>query len=106
MEKAKKHPTNKDEAAPVEQPQEADHTERIKSQVLAKIGWPPRLDRVEVSRHHGGNYRVNIWERPEPNKHIAITIAPHIRSSYYLKVSDTGEIIHSNPPLDKLCSSA
>jgi hypothetical protein len=31
-----------------------------------------------------------------------VTIAPRILSSYYLKVSDTGEIIHSNPPLTKL----
>lgn len=101
MHKVKKTPTNKDEAAPV-----ANHTEKIKSQVLAKIGWPPRLDRVEVSRHHNGNYRVNIWERPEPNTNIVIMVGAHIRSSYYLKVSDTGEIIHSNPPLDKLWSSA
>ena len=79
-----------------------NHTEKIKSQVLAKIGKPPRLDRVEVSRHHGGNYRVNIWEQPEPNKNIAVTIGARIRSSYYLKVSDTGEIIHSNPPLDQI----
>ena len=105
MEKVKNAPTNKEEAATVEQPK-PNHTERIKSQVLAKIGRPPRLDRVEVSRHHGGNYRVNIWEQPEPNKNIAVTISARIRSSYYLKVSDTGEIIHSNPPLDKLCSSA
>ncbi|MHB1035139.1 MAG: hypothetical protein ACYC35_12640 [Pirellulales bacterium] len=83
-----------------------NHTEKIQSQVLAKIGKPPRLARVEVSRHHGGHYRVNIWEQPEPNKEIAITIGAHILSSYYLKVSKTGEIIHSNPPLDKLCSSA
>ena len=83
-----------------------NHTEKIKSQVLAKIGRPPRLDRVEVSRHHNGNYRVNIWEQPEPNEDIAVTIGAHIRSSYYLKVSDTGEIIHSNPPLTKLGFSA
>ena len=88
--------------APVAVP---DHTEKIKSQVLAQIGKPPRLDRVEVSRHHNGNYRVNIWEQPEPSEDIAITIGAHIVSSYYLKVSDTGEIIHSNPPLAKLPSS-
>jgi hypothetical protein len=101
MEKAKKNLPKKEE--PVAVP---NHTEKIKSQVLAKIGKPPRLDRVEVSWHHGGNYRVNIWEQPEPNKHIAVTIGARIRSSYYLKVSDTGEIIHSSPPLEKLCSSA
>jgi hypothetical protein len=81
-------------------------TDKITSQVLAKIGRLPRLDRVEVSRHHNGNYRVNVWQQPEPNKDIVVTIAARIRSSYYLKVSDTGEIIHSNPPLTKLCSPA
>ena len=101
MEKVEKAAPKKEE--PVAVP---NHTEKIKSQVLAKIGKPPRLDHVEVSRHHGGNYRVNIWEQPEPNKNILITIAACIRASYYLKVSDTGEIIHSIPPLDKLCSSA
>ena len=101
MEKVEKAALKKEE--PVAVP---NHTEKIKSQVLAKIGKPPRLDRVELSRHHGGNYRVNIWEQPEPNKNIAVTIGARIRSSYYLKVSDTGEIIDSNPPLDKLSSSA
>ena len=94
MEKVEKAAPKKEE--PVAVP---NHTEKITSQVLAKIGKPPRLDRVEVSRHHNGNYRVNIWEQPEPNKNIAVTIGARIRSSYYLKVSDTGEIIDSNPPL-------
>jgi ABC-type Zn2+ transport system substrate-binding protein/surface adhesin len=105
MEKVKNAPTNKEKTAAVEQHKEANHTERIKSQVLAKIGKPPRLDRVEVSRHHHGNYRVNIWEQPESNKNFAVTISPRIRSSYYLTVSDAGEIVHSNPPLTKLGSS-
>ena len=98
---------NVEKAAPKKEEPVAvpNHTEKITSQVLAKIGKPPRLDHVEVSRHHGGNYRVNIWEQLEPNKNIAVTIGVCIRSSYYLKVSDTGEIIHSNPPLDKLYSS-
>ena len=101
MEKLEKTAPKKEE--PVAVP---NHTERIKSQVLAKIGKLPRLDRVEVSRHHGGNYRVNIWAHPEPNKNIIITLDARIVSSYYLKVSDTGEIIRSDPPLDKLFSSA
>ena len=105
MEKVKNAPTNKEEAVAVVQPK-PNHTEKIKSQVLAKIGKPPRLHRVEVSRHHGGNYRVNIWERPEPDKNIAVTPGPRIGPSYYLKVSDTGDIIDSNPPLARLWSSA
>ena len=101
MEQAKNTSPKKEEPVAV-----SNHTEQIKSQVLAKIGKPPRLDRVEVSYHHNGNYRVNIWQQPEPNKNFAVTFAPRIGPSYYLKVSDTGEIIDSKPPLTKLCSSA
>jgi hypothetical protein len=97
-----------DQAAPQKEAPVAvpNHTEKIKSQVLAKVGRPPRLHHVEVCRHHNGNYRVNIWEQPEPNDDFAVSIGVHIRSSYYLKVSSTGEIIHSNPPLTSLGFSA
>ena len=105
MEKTKNTPTNKDEASAVEQPK-PNHMAKIKSQVLAKIGKPPRLDRLEISRHHNGKYRVNIWQQPEPNKDFAVTFAPRIGLSYYLTVSDTGEIIDSNPPMTQLGSPA
>ena len=105
MAKIKMASVKEKEPAAVEQPK-PNHTEKIKAQVLAKIGKPPRLDRVEVSKHHNGKYRVNIWEQPEPNKNLAVTIAPRIGLSYYLTVSDTGEIIHSNPPMTKLGSHA
>ena len=100
MGKAKDAPTPHKEPAPLEQPQRVDHSERIRSQVLAKTGKPPRLTRVEVSEHHNGNYRVNIWQQPESDKDI--TTDPRIGASYYLKVSKSGEITHSNPPLTKL----
>ena len=97
-----------DQAAPKKDEPVAvpNHTEKIKSQVLEKVGRPPRLHRVEVCRHHDGNYRVNIWEQLEPMGDFALSMGVHIRSSYYLKVSDTGEIIRSNPPLTKLGFSA
>lgn len=96
-----------DDAAPKKDEPGAvpNHTEKIKSQVLEKVGKPPGLHSVEVCQHHDGNYRVNIWERLESMKDSAFSRAVHIRSSYYLKVSDTGEIIRSNPPLTKLGSS-
>jgi hypothetical protein len=103
MEKAKNTLPNKDEAAAVEKP---NLTERIKSQVLARIGKPPRLDHLEVSRHHNGKYRVNVWQQPEPDKSFAITFAPRIGLSYYVTVSETGEIIDSKPPMTRLGSSA
>lgn len=106
MEKDQRTPTKKEETAAAKQPTEPNHTETIKSQVLAKIGKPPRLNRVEVTRHHGGNYRVNIWQQPEADRSLAVTLNPRIGMSYYLKVSNTGEIVHSDPPLTKLCSSA
>ena len=103
MQKVKNASTNQKETDAADQlTAETSHTETIKSQVLAKIGRPPRLKRVEVTRHHGGNYRVNIWQQPEPEGKLAVTLNPRIGLSYYLKVSDTGEIIHSDPPLNKL----
>ena len=104
MKKVKNAPTNKDQAAPVERREKPDHRASIKAQVLAKIGTPSRLRRVEVCRQHNGNYRVNIWEQPEPKADIAATPGSRIGPSYYLKVSDAGEIIDSNPPLAKLGS--
>lgn len=97
MAKANQAAPNKDESLAV-----SNHTEKIRSQVLAKIGRPPRLHRVEVCRHHHGNYRVNIWEKLEPTGDYAFSTDVHILSSYYLKVSETGDIICSNPPLTEL----
>lgn len=77
---------------------EVDYTEKIKSQLFEKIGDPPRIHRIEVSQHHNRNYRVNIWQRSEPEKNTS----PVIAWSYYLKLSDTGEIISSDPPLTKI----
>ena len=99
-------PAGKDVPPPEKPAAEPDQIEKIKSQVLAKVGRPPRLDRVQVSRHHNGHYRVNIWEQTEPVKDIAVTVGCRICSSYYLKVSDTGEILDSNPPLTKLTAPA
>ena len=101
MEKVEKSAQQEEESVAV-----PNRTERIKSQVLAKIGRPPRLDRVEVSQHHNGKYRVNIWQQPKPDKTLAVTTAPRIGLSYFVTASDTGEILDSNPPLSKLCSSA
>ncbi|WP_283435144.1 hypothetical protein [Neorhodopirellula lusitana] len=79
----------------------SDHTESIKSQILGKIGKPSNLHRVEVCQHHNGNYRVNIWEKLEPLGDFSMSMRLHIGASYYLKVSDSGEILSSNPPLTK-----
>jgi hypothetical protein len=105
MTKPRNTPMNKDETS-AEQPKQPSHTDKIKSQVLTKIGKLPRLDHVEISQHHNGKYRVNIWQQNEPDKNIAITTGLRIGLSYYLTVSDTGEIIHSNPPMTKVGSSA
>ncbi|QDT08180.1 hypothetical protein [Planctomycetes bacterium K23_9] len=78
---------------------ESDHTEKIKSQILEKAGRPPSLHHVEVCRHHNGNYRVNVWEKLKPTGDSAFSTEVHIGASYYLKVSDSGEIMACNPPL-------
>jgi hypothetical protein len=102
MAKAKVDTTAPKNEDPVAVPNQPNHTEKIKAQVLAIVGLLPRLDHVEVCRHYNDNYRVNIWEQPKLIEDFAVVISARIRSSYYLKVSDTGEIIRSNPPLTKL----
>jgi hypothetical protein len=102
MAKVTKTLLNKEDSAAVEQSQSLDFKEKIKLQIFEKIGKPPRLDHVEVSPHQNGKYRVNIWQQPEPIKNLAVTVGPRIGLSYYLTVSDTGEIVHSNPPMTKL----
>lgn len=81
---------------------EVDYSEKIKSQLFEKIGNPPRIHRIDVSQHHNRNYRVNIWQRPEPKKNDSPVTSPVIAWSYYLRLSDTGEIISSDPPLTKI----
>jgi hypothetical protein len=102
MDKAEKNPASKGESAAVEQPKQPNYTEIIRSQVLAKIGIPPRLDRVEVCHQHHRNYRVNIWQTVVLDKSIVITPGSRIGPSYYLTVSDTGTIIRSEPPMTKV----
>lgn len=102
MKKAETNPMNDGELAVAEERKQPDHTDTIRLQVLAKIGIPPRLDRVEVCQHHNGKYRVNIWQQFELNKSIAVTPSSRIGPSYYLTVSDTGEILHSEPPMTRV----
>jgi hypothetical protein len=94
--------TNQEDAAAATQPERPHHSEKIKSQVLAKIGRPPRFDRVEVCRHHNRKYRVGYWQQSILNKNIAVSPNSRIGLSYYLTVSDTGEIIDSAPPMTKV----
>jgi hypothetical protein len=105
MAKTKDTPTNTDDET-AEQLRQPSHMDKIKSQVLEKIGKLPRFDHVAISPLHNGKYRVNIWQHTEPDKNIAITTGLRIGLSFYLTVSDTGEIIHSNPPMSKVSSQA
>lgn len=79
--------------------EKSDRTRKIKTQILEKAGRPPRLAHVEVCQHQNGNYRVNVWEKLDPAGDCVHSTALHIGASYYLKVSDSGEILESNPPL-------
>jgi hypothetical protein len=105
MAKTKDTPTNKDNET-AEKSRQSSHTDKIKSQVLEKIGKLPRFDHVAISPLHNGKYRVNIWQQTEPDKNLAITTGLRIGLSYYLTVSDMGEIIHSDPPMTKIGSQA
>ncbi len=102
MEKSKQTHTNAAESVVMGQSGPPNHTEKITLQVLAKIGQPPRFERVEVCRYHNGKYRVNVWQQFKPSKDVVVTPSSRIGPSYYLAVSDTGDIIHSDPPMKRL----
>ena len=88
MEKAEKHFTEQGRSCGGAKPFGKDQVPSVGE----GIGKPPRLDGLEISRHHNGRCRVNIWQQPEPIKNSAVTIAPRIGLSYYLTVSATGRV--------------
>ena len=102
MEDTEKILSNKENNIALQQPVRPNHTEKIRAQVLAKIGKPPRLDRVEVSRHHNGHYRANIWEQAVPSKTFAVMSCFSHRVVLLFDGFGMCEIVNSNPPMTRL----
>jgi len=83
-----------------EQPQNNNQIKsRVEAEVLKRLGTPKNLKQVEVSdglvTHQAG--RVNVWCFVEGR----ILPQPRILYSFYLTITPDGEIINSDPPIEK-----
>lgn len=64
----------------------------VRESVLAALGRPPDLHRVQVRRVFGDNYRVNVFVGPDG---ASVAIA----HSYFLTADGKGKILSCCPPI-------
>lgn len=64
----------------------------VRDNVLAALGRPADLRRVQVKRVFGDNYRVNVFVGPDV---ASVTIA----HSYFLTADGDGKILSCCPPI-------
>lgn len=66
----------------------------IRAAVLVGLGNPPEAPRVSVLPLWGDKFRVNVWA---VDGHGA-----SIPNSYFVTADETGAILKSEPPIEKL----
>jgi hypothetical protein len=64
----------------------------VRDNVLAALGRPAELRRVQVRRVFGDNYRVNVFVGPD----VASVTITH---SYFLTADSDGKILSCCPPI-------
>ena len=72
---------------------EPDATDLIREKVLAALGEPPDLLRVQVKSLWGNYYRANVF--------VGKGFAARMAHSFFLNVDD-GEIVSSAPTIQRL----
>jgi len=84
--------------------------DKVKEQVIALLGKPDDLWRLDIHLYQGERARVNIWQRgmiraEEQGGFMGAMGKPelveitHITDSFYLRLSKTGIIESANPPI-------
>ena len=73
----------------------------IAAEVLRMLGTPKSFNRIEVSDgvEERGVGRVDIWCNTEEGSKFP---QQRVKYSFYLCVTSEGEIVSSNPPIEKL----
>ena len=72
-----------------------ERDEAIRAAVLRALGRPARLFRVAVVALWGGNYRVNVLTGDDASAVV-------IPNSYFVTADESGKILDSSPPIQKL----
>lgn len=81
---------------------------KIEEQILALLGKPDDLWRIDVHLYQAGRARVNIWQRRitqiKTGGSLAkteLTEITQITDSHYLALSPTAIIVTANPPITR-----
>ena len=96
-------------------PAKADKTDKvvgkIKEQILATLGRPRDLYKIDVHLYRAGSARVNIWrnvkEKPGNKGGLMgsfdsdIVERRVITDSHYLRISKSAVIENANPPIER-----
>ena len=78
-----------------------NYTESVKEQVLEKLGKPNNLNFVRASNIFDNRWRVDVWCFFDSTKTIMPTKCSKIFHSYFIHTSGSGEIIKSDPKIEK-----
>lgn len=71
-----------------------DHANRITRSVLEQLGRPKGLHKVTACNVYSTRWRVNVWVETKPGTILIV-------HSYFIIATDGGEIISSNPSIEK-----
>ena len=86
---------------------------QVKEQVIALLGKPKDLWRIDVHLYGQGRARVNVWRRENikaQNKgglmgalgrSDDLVETTHITDSFFVHLSETAVIEHANPPIER-----
>lgn len=71
------------------------HSDIIAKGVLDELGRPVNFSKIEAHNVYGTRWRVNVWCEVRPDVNL-------IKHSYFVVATDGGEILTTNPPVQRL----
>ena len=75
--------------------------EFVKEQVLNKLGKPKNLDFIRASNIFENRWRIDVWCHFDSTVTIMPTKCSKIFHSYFVRTDTDGQIIYSNPVIEK-----
>ncbi len=75
--------------------------EFVKEQVLNKLGKPKNLDFIRASNIFENRWRIDVWCHFDSTVTIMPTKCSKIFHSYFVRTDTDGQIIYSNPEIEK-----
>lgn len=73
----------------------------IESQVLAELGKPKDLHRIDTRQVGKDTYRVNIWRTVPTDGKTIFKTKEQMTDSFYVWSNSANEILRTNPRIEK-----